>query len=926
MQMVSRLGRNGCTARVLATSIASWGLVLSGCKTDLPEHEAHRQPTVKLSACTENKGSAKSDCVAKFFHDERAIAPRTPSSYPADYLELWNESVRIKDCKEMAAAADPPGEGSEQCLVRLAALSKYFNPNGKPPEDRIGLALEGGGSKSAPFSLGVLAGLAEAGLLYDRGGRPGIVDAISSVSGGSYAASFLYNRLYDRANGLFGAGGYSDWFNSCIPDPFAQSGAFALFPWNDVLDVSCGEGTDKSPKPFKSQYSFQGQVWLNPNVVMGDLPGGPSDPVPGSIPWVGIGNTSLLVAETAVTWPYQALARTIFRWPDNSSPTRYSYRNGLERQFGYSPHDWEAEEGGLLGPLSSDIKHAADTQWNRRRIRTLSALAEVLTMRGSTEERDDAKFPAPLWIIGSSSPGPVLPSAWLYPATRDPLRHQFELTPYGYGSGIYGYANISPRPGGGGVLGPTPNGFPIVDAVVASAGFFDDDQSLVNEQPERALVNSLQHLTNISWFTEIPNFNASEIARVGQWLVPYPFYFLLDSQETQTPYIHLDDGGNSESSGIFPLLRRGYKTILFAQGGQDDKAQFASLCHLKNQLELDGHYFMVSPDLEAVVARFQPGGLSNAPRSFATYLDQICSQQLDQSDLVTYDENDNIPIHADRPPSVAKLFCGRLGYGQPDDDRKKADPGYQPCQEFKEFFYVVNPDRAPHIKAAIDTSRLPLTYQAIPDLFHRWSGTHISFLVYKGDAIAYRKKAPSKCDLVSTIITLVPAVSWQEFSAQVTWNPTVVDHTAGFEGQSELNDHGDHPWARFCALSDSARTELRIRACHQPLNPDPDKNVVEQDGTPIPPDFQASDPTLRVEKLALSCSSLAYLVTTSCHGKLQPDFPQDNFIWETWNTTHLMFSAYFDLGRNEVWRAREELVTSTINRSNESCRANVVTP
>ncbi|HET7058590.1 MAG TPA: hypothetical protein VFI05_07650, partial [Nitrospiraceae bacterium] len=59
------------------------------------------------------------------------------------------------------------------------------------PTNRIGLALSGGGIRSATFCLGVLQALAGRGLL-------GSIDYLSTVSGGGYIGSFL-GRLFTRS-------------------------------------------------------------------------------------------------------------------------------------------------------------------------------------------------------------------------------------------------------------------------------------------------------------------------------------------------------------------------------------------------------------------------------------------------------------------------------------------------------------------------------------------------------------------------------------------------------------------------------------------------------------------------------------------------------------------------------------------------------
>jgi hypothetical protein len=63
--------------------------------------------------------------------------------------------------------------------------------------DAVGLALSGGGIRSATFSLGVLVALAQRGLLPQ-------FDYLSTVSGGGYIGSFLTAFLNSPADGAVG--------------------------------------------------------------------------------------------------------------------------------------------------------------------------------------------------------------------------------------------------------------------------------------------------------------------------------------------------------------------------------------------------------------------------------------------------------------------------------------------------------------------------------------------------------------------------------------------------------------------------------------------------------------------------------------------------------------------------------------------------
>lgn len=60
---------------------------------------------------------------------------------------------------------------------------KSVRPRAEPPDNHVGLALSGGGIRSATFSLGILRALSRLGLVEK-------VDYLSTVSGGGYAGSF----------------------------------------------------------------------------------------------------------------------------------------------------------------------------------------------------------------------------------------------------------------------------------------------------------------------------------------------------------------------------------------------------------------------------------------------------------------------------------------------------------------------------------------------------------------------------------------------------------------------------------------------------------------------------------------------------------------------------------------------------------------
>src|SRR5437879_10514128 len=91
------------------------------------------------------------------------------SEYEGAYpRELWHQERALLSARRGAAL-----EGVE-----------------RPPDDTLGVALSGGGIRSATFSLGVFQALARFGLI-------GKIDYLSTVSGGGYFGAFL-GRIFSR--------------------------------------------------------------------------------------------------------------------------------------------------------------------------------------------------------------------------------------------------------------------------------------------------------------------------------------------------------------------------------------------------------------------------------------------------------------------------------------------------------------------------------------------------------------------------------------------------------------------------------------------------------------------------------------------------------------------------------------------------------
>jgi len=639
-------GLRSGTARVLREAAASlWplvGLALGGCAIGTAPREdnmggtAHPFPLVKCDP------THRDACVALLFpSDADRVARR---GFPARYLELWNPAVLESD-----PACSGPGADPARCS-QLQALGRYFSDYGSsaPAGARplLGLALEGGGTKSAPFALGVLAGLDQVGLLKDVG-------LLSSVSGGSYSAYYYMNRLLDRARRDL-PDGPAAWLQSCIPSWWERQAVFDPFGSpRGSFDYSGLRDTDRSPfcgealsnqiclrwlpgpdvarppladaptcvgaaqsDPFQQNFKYRFQILEYHNLIAPDAGLTLQDERKGFhlYPASRIGQ---LVLEHAVTVmpvpPYtyvlsmHHLSHTVFDWPMEFSPSGLAYRDGIDRAYGFSYDDWVQHEAmGLDAEV--DLRRRDD---NRRLNHLRKFYEDALAACGA----DTAlRCGFPLWIADSTTSSGRTLFAWLTTPTRDPLRHEFELSPVGHGSGIHGFANVPPN-------------LALTEVVGASAAFLDEEQRsyLTLAGIPGGALDAAIHAFNLNWGINIDGFNASDVKRAIHNLTPWPLYTAFVGRDA--PYIHLDDGGNTDNLALLSQLRRGVRNVVVSASSEDAKGQFPSLCRIKNQLELDGRYALLVPELEALGA--------------------VCNAQLQLPERNTW-------------PDYASLVCARM--------------------------------------------------------------------------------------------------------------------------------------------------------------------------------------------------------------------------------------------------------------------------
>lgn len=473
---------------------------------------------------------------------------------------------------------------SENCLQmdeNLQPEAIYTTETGRQTRarPRIGLSLAGGGSKSAPFSLGVIQALVQKGWLQQ-------IDYVSSVSGGSYAAMYLYSsalRSYETPE----RGTLGTYFTDIRPvsdngqrrreneDPASYSGRLEPLVGTDGFAPTANPRHDKRLDPTyfdngcvqlygKDEDSKIGAnrhlAWVDCyQDILFTAPGGVSKSFKSSNVTA---KATYAFIENSVGILLDYPLNVAFDWRKRLSPAQHRYARGIFRTYGYIPET----SAKLPVSLHDDSIEQGMNSFTFRRLRTLY--------------RNDNPTRMPVWIINATAAtGNIMMDRSRTP--YDLSRHVFEMTPFGYGAGKYHY-----------VRGYADDlGISAADAVLASAAFFDTAQRGFN----RTAVNLALTIFNMRWGLDIPNYNVSDSNRIAHSFLPWPLYYLNDAPgDNKGPTIHLSDGGQSgDNLGMVSLLRRGMDKLIVVMGEQDftatgereGYADLGSLCAVNRYLQ-----------------------------------------------------------------------------------------------------------------------------------------------------------------------------------------------------------------------------------------------------------------------------------------------------------------------------------------------------
>lgn len=293
----------------------------------------------------------------------------------------------------MTPATNPPGRGAQSaaperswpCAAEtpthlFAAEQQRFNKTDRERPPSLGIALSGGGNRSAAFSIGILQALQEKRLLED-------VDVISAVSGGSYALSWLlFQPYHEMMRG-------KEPFN--LPKLLAEM----FNPSERFQDYLEGHTTLGAIRGF--DYKFRVAF-----AALWDL--------------TAFNFLRLAAAPFSLLDPLGAAVLL-----NSATVARSEYRTGIQTTY-HTPPNYSPEA--FFGPSSRGQRAAA---WFQNIQQKEVAATPTVTFLAMSEFASDVGLPSFIFNATVFSPRPT---------DEVPLgRRVFELGPIGYGSDSCGY-------------------------------------------------------------------------------------------------------------------------------------------------------------------------------------------------------------------------------------------------------------------------------------------------------------------------------------------------------------------------------------------------------------------------------------------------------------------------------------------------------
>lgn len=457
-----------------------------------------------------------------------------------------------------------PAQEAEYYKTKHTDLPDNEKNGGKPI---WGLALSGGGQRSASVSIGFLEALHKANIL-DK------LDVISTVSGGSYAAYWWFTKKHIAKNKL---GDAEENILANVKTPLFSRN-FTCNQCQELLiagvssnkcyyeDINaCNEGDKKIERYQNHRFYFNTSNHSNLLTFAQQV---------NHFKYMEI-------AGKAVGWlptiPMHWIANGLFDMRLNLNLFQNYYENGLERDYGFYPKALnECNE-----PYNEPLKCYANTTSR------FSLDSEI----ASKDLFDKTIGPntLPYWVINTTSEysHTKLPKIFrnlFNGAYSDRLYDNvYEFTPLQQGSPRFGYFPIEANQQNDAKQDSIFN-VKLSRQVAISGASIDDLPRLANVGADVINLSLGQYINNPA----VADRSSANLHR----FIPFPFYWLNQYTHDETsPFIYLSDGGHSDNLGAYSLIRRGVKNIIVLDAEHEKSskgltiAQFEALNSLRTKLK-----------------------------------------------------------------------------------------------------------------------------------------------------------------------------------------------------------------------------------------------------------------------------------------------------------------------------------------------------
>jgi len=536
----------------------------------------------------------------------------------------------------------PPGREDLACRPAIP------QPAAGQTDRRIAITLAGGGTKASSFALGVLSAAVTTPLALsaDRTRYSDTLfwqsDAVSSVSGGSYAAFYLYSRLIrnrpttaatptvlDQSREL------THYFEDCIPYKMfdALSGKKGLIAAEaaargvSVDTLFCPQpvlvGDNDGSEDYATKQAAARRYWNETRPATRNLQfvrchadiltwqRCEFQDTPAANHRSDSADAALVTVHM-LSLPMAWVANTLFDWPINLSPSRMVYREGIGMAYGLEPLDaralegdvgWAAQVGAVKHFVTDDGRtelsgRVSGEEPDRKRVGVADPDGE-LRLRPNPERMTFAGLNS---LYGD---GPHSPPRWIINATAAPSRSLLGWTGQNdtnFERDIFHMTGDQQCAGGVGPIAidkafrdvkSVEKHASLLTAVNASAAFFDANQRVVG-QPGRFLVGLGLHVANLNWGIDALNVDesgepkSSPIRRGIHLALPFPLYlgesFAAYKTEHAPVYVRLVDGGSSDNLGAYRPIVESVKDVIVSDHAQDKGGSMGDLCLLRNEL------------------------------------------------------------------------------------------------------------------------------------------------------------------------------------------------------------------------------------------------------------------------------------------------------------------------------------------------------